>query len=95
MQHTSVQPGLLLDFFSNCDWPEAKSLLHVIPLRPEYQSVVARVNNRFHDEQDWVKRLRFSAGGQHKASELRELDPVHNSVEPQRVRGSRARYRSG
>ena len=46
--------GSVARFFSNCDWPEAKSLLHVIPLRPEYQSVVARVNNRFHDEQDWV-----------------------------------------
>ena len=50
--------GSVARFFSNCDWPEAKSLLHVIPLRSEDQSVVARVNDRFHDEQDWVKRLR-------------------------------------
>ena len=85
--------GSVARFFSNCDWPEAKSLLHVIPLRPEYQSVVARVNNRFHDEQDWVKRLRFSAGGQHKASELRELDPIKPQDIPAQKVIARATHR--
>jgi hypothetical protein len=78
--------GSVARFLAACKWPEAKAMLHGIALRPDYQAVVARVNECFQAEQVWGQQHGQVAGpqggwmngksSQGKVSELCEIDPL-------------------
>ena len=78
--------GSVARFLAACKWPEAKAMLHGIALRPDYQAVVARVNECFQAEQAWGQQHGQVAGpqggwmngksSQGKVSELCEIDPL-------------------
>ena len=55
--------GSVAHFLAACKWPEAKAMLHGIALRPDYQAVVARVNECFQAEQAWPLKCNMHLSG--------------------------------